>query len=127
MCAVFMEDRSKLMMWLDMIEHSAVAGHDVAAFVLTLVLHRSNSGVSNDNIAQWWLSKVEGDEVGLAAKLMWKNAICTRPLQQAMFVLQDWRRVSLVLCLLWPCRCVARTDISAEVEAMTLKAQVWFW
>jgi hypothetical protein len=84
-----MEDRSKLMMWLDMIEHSAVAGHDVAAFVLTLVLHRSNSGVSNDNIAQWWLSKVEGDEVGLAAKLMWKNAICTRPLQQAMFVLQD--------------------------------------
>jgi hypothetical protein len=25
--------------------------------------------------------------------------------------------VSLVLCLLWLCRCVTKTDISAEVEA----------
>ena len=25
--------------------------------------------------------------------------------------------MGLVLCLLWPCRCVARTDISAEAEA----------
>ena len=50
-CVVFMEDHSVLMPWLDMLEHSAVAGHDVAAFVLSLVLHRSNSGAGNNNIA----------------------------------------------------------------------------
>ena len=27
------------------------------------------------------------------------------------------RQVSLVLCLLWPCQCIARMDISAEAEA----------
>ena len=26
--------------------------------------------------------------------------------------------MSLVLCLLWPCRCVARTDSNAEAEAV---------
>jgi hypothetical protein len=35
------------------------------------------------------LRKVEGDEAGLAENVMWKNEICTRRLQQAMFVLQD--------------------------------------
>ena len=50
MRAVFVEDRTALMPRLDMLEHSAVAGHDVAAFVLSLVLHRSNSGAGNDNI-----------------------------------------------------------------------------
>jgi hypothetical protein len=60
---------------------SAVAGHDVAAFVLSLVLHRSNSGADNDNIAQRWLRKVEGDETGPAMNVTWKNEICTRCLQ----------------------------------------------
>jgi hypothetical protein len=64
MCTVFVEDRSVLMQWLDMPEHSATVGHDVASFVLSLVLHRFNSGAGNDNIAQRWLRKVEGDEAG---------------------------------------------------------------
>jgi hypothetical protein len=51
MCAVFVEDCNTLMSWLDMLERSAMIDHNVAAFVLSLVLHRSNSGVSNDNIA----------------------------------------------------------------------------
>jgi hypothetical protein len=43
MCAVFVEDRSALMPQLDMLERSAAAGHDVAAFVLSLVLHADDS------------------------------------------------------------------------------------
>jgi len=39
MHAIFVEDYITLMPWLDMLEHSAMAGHDVAAFVLSLVLH----------------------------------------------------------------------------------------
>ena len=92
MCAVFVEDRTVLMPWLDMLEHSTVVGHDVTAFVLSLVLHRSNRGAANDNIARRWLRKVEGDEVGPAANVMWKNEICTQCLQQGMFMLEDFTR-----------------------------------
>ena len=87
MRTVFVEDRTMLMSWLDVLECSATAGHDVATFVLSLVLHRSNSGASNDNIAQRWLRKVKDDEVGPTANVTWKNEICTRRLKQAMFVL----------------------------------------
>jgi hypothetical protein len=51
MHAVFMEDRSALMPWLDMLERSTAVGHDVDVFVLSLMLHRSNSDAGNDNIA----------------------------------------------------------------------------
>ena len=51
MHAIFMEDRSALMPWLDMLERSATTGHDVATFVLSLVFHRTNSSAGNDNIA----------------------------------------------------------------------------
>ena len=78
---VFVEDRSTLMPWLTMLERSAMAGHDVAAFVISLVLHRSNSGAGNDNIARWWLMKVEGDEAGLEANVTWKNEKYTRRLE----------------------------------------------
>jgi hypothetical protein len=81
MRAVFVEDRSTLMLRLDMLEHSTTAGHDVAAFVLSLVLHRSNSRVGNDNIARWWLRKVEGDEARPKENVTWKNEKCTRHLQ----------------------------------------------
>ena len=94
MRTVFVEDRSALMLWLDMLERSTAAGHDVAAFVLSLVLHWSNSDADNDNIVRRWLRKVEGDEAGLEVNVMWKNKKCTQRLQLAMFVLQDlagWR------------------------------------
>jgi hypothetical protein len=74
------EDHIVLMPCLDMLEHSAAVGHDVAAFVLSLVLHRSNISARNDNIARQWLRKVEGDEASLAANVTWKNGICTRRL-----------------------------------------------
>jgi hypothetical protein len=53
MRAVFVEDRNGLMPWLDMLDRSIAAGHDVAAFVVSLVLHRSNSDAGNDNITRW--------------------------------------------------------------------------
>jgi hypothetical protein len=52
MHAVFVEDRTVLMARLDMLERSVATGHDVATFVLSLVLHRSNSCTGNDNIAR---------------------------------------------------------------------------
>jgi hypothetical protein len=70
-----------------MLECSTAVGHDIAAFVLSLVLHRSNSGAKSDNIARWLLRKVEGDEAGPATIVTWKNEKCTRHLQQAMWVL----------------------------------------
>jgi len=81
MRVVFMEDYTALMPWLDMLECSTMAGHDVAVFVLSLVLHRSNSGASNDNIARRWLRKVKGDEAGPVVNVTWKNEICTWRLQ----------------------------------------------
>ena len=53
------------------------------------MLHRNNSDAGNDNLVRQWLRKVEGDEAGPEANVMWKNEKCTRSLQQAMFVLQD--------------------------------------
>jgi hypothetical protein len=59
MRAIFVEDRSALMPWLNMLERYAKVGHDIATFVLSLVLYRSNSGDGNNNIAlQWLRSKV---------------------------------------------------------------------
>jgi len=87
MCAIFMEDRTALMSWLDMLGRSTMVGHDVAIIVVSLVLHRFNSSVGNDNIARRWLRKVEGDEVGPEANVTWNKEICTWRLQQAMFVL----------------------------------------
>jgi hypothetical protein len=81
MCIVFVEDRTVLMSWLDMLERSAAADHDVAAFVLSLVLHRSNSGADKDNIARRWLRKINGDEMSLAANAICKKEICTWCLQ----------------------------------------------
>jgi hypothetical protein len=92
MRTIFVEDHNALMPWLDMLECSAVAGHDVAAFVLSLVLHRSNNGAGNDNIARQWLRKVNGYEAGPEENVTWKNEKCTRCLQQVMFVLQDLAR-----------------------------------
>jgi hypothetical protein len=69
MCAIFVEDHSALMSWLDMLERPTMTGHDVDVFVLSLVLHRSNSGAGNDNIARWLLRKVEDDEAGLEANV----------------------------------------------------------
>ena len=87
MHTVFVEDHTALMSWLDMLERSPAVGHDVAAFVLSLVLLRSNSGAGNDNIARRWLRKVEGDEAGPEVNVMWKNEKCTWCLEQAMFML----------------------------------------
>ena len=76
MHTVFMEDHSTLMLRLNMLECSTVVGHDVAVFVLSLVLHRSNSGVGNDNIARWWLRNVEAclylhKSLNLKCMLVW--------------------------------------------------------
>jgi hypothetical protein len=101
MCTVFVEDHSALMSWLDMLERSTTAGHDVDVFVLSLVLHRSNRGASNDNIARWLLRKVEDDEAGLEANVTWKNEKYTRRLQQAMFMLQDLAGRPCSCCKTW--------------------------
>ena len=77
MRAIFVEDHDALTPWLDMLEHSIVAGHDVVAFVLSLVLHRSISGAGKYNNARRLLRKVEGDEAGPVVNVTWKNEKCT--------------------------------------------------
>jgi hypothetical protein len=77
MCTVFVENRNAFMSWLDMLKHSTAAGHDVATFIFSLVLYRSNSGAGKANIARRWLRKVKGDEAGPTVNVMWKNKIRT--------------------------------------------------
>ena len=90
MSAVFVEDYGIITPWLDMLERTAESGQELAMYVLSLVLHRSNSGAANNATAQRLLRKVECDEVGLAAKnAVWKNKNCARCRQQARVVLQD--------------------------------------
>ena len=88
MFIIFMEDRGTVTPWLDMLEHAAESGHELAMYVLSLVLHRSNSGATNDTTARRLLRKVECDEVGPTAKnAMWKNKNCAQRHQQARVVL----------------------------------------
>ena len=85
-----MEDRGIITPWLDMLERAAELRHELATYVLSLVLHRSNNGTANDATARRLLRKVKCDEAGLAAKnAAWKNKNCARRHQQARVVLQD--------------------------------------
>ena len=88
MSAVFVEDRGTITPRLDMREHAAESGHELAMYVLSLVLHRSNSGATNDTTGRRLLRKVECDEVGPTVKnAMWKNKNCAQRHQQARVVL----------------------------------------
>ena len=75
MSVIFVEDRGTITPWLDMLERAAELGHELATYVLSLVLHRSNSGAANDATTRWLLRKVEcDDEAGPTAKnAIWKN------------------------------------------------------
>jgi len=90
MSTIFVEDHGTVTPWLDMLEHAAESGHELAMYVLSLMLHRSNSGATNDATTQQLLRKVECDEASPMAKnATWKNKNCARRCQQARVVLQD--------------------------------------
>ena len=95
MRVVFVDDRTALMPRLNMLERSTTTGQGVAALVLSLVLHRSNSGAGNDNIARRWLRKVEGDEAGPEANVTWKNECLHQNLGRRTRELEASRIVSL--------------------------------
>ena len=87
---VFKQDRGTVTPWLDMLEHAAESGHDLATYVFSLALYRSTIGAANDATARRLLRKVEGDEEGLAAtNVTWKNQTCARCHQAISVVLQD--------------------------------------
>jgi hypothetical protein len=66
-----------LTLLIEWLEHSTKAGHKLGMYVFALMLYRSNTGGSNDNIAGRLLRDLEGaDEAGPAA-LPWKNQTCT--------------------------------------------------
>jgi len=84
------EDRGIITPWLDMLERAAELRHELATYVLSLVLHRSNNGTANDATARRLLRKVKCDEAGPATKnARWKNKSGARHRQQARVVLQD--------------------------------------
>ena len=62
MSTIFVEDHGTVTPWLDMLEHAAESGHELATYVLSLVLHRSNSSDANDATAQRLLWMVECDK-----------------------------------------------------------------
>ena len=68
MSAIFVEDHGTVTPWLDMLEHAAESGHELAMYVLSLVLHRSNSGAANDATDWRLLWKVKCDKAGPTAK-----------------------------------------------------------
>jgi len=90
MSAIFVEDRGIITPRLHMLERAAESGHEVATYVLSLVMYSSNSGAANDAKAQRLLQKVEGDEAGPAAKnATWKNTKAAWRRHQAVMALQD--------------------------------------
>jgi hypothetical protein len=88
--AVFMEEHGTLTPCLDMLQHASEAGHEDATFVLSPLLHRSNSGAAKDDNARRLLRKVKGGEGPLVLNAMWKNKNCTRCLQHALPWLGDF-------------------------------------
>ena len=77
MSVVFKQDRGTVTPWLDMLEHAAESSHDLATYVFSLALYRSNTGATNDATAPRLLRKVEGDEEGSATtNATWKNQTC---------------------------------------------------
>jgi len=75
---VFVEDHRSLTSPIERLQHSGKTGHKLGMYIYALVLYRSNTGASNDDIVRRLLRKLEGaDEAGPAA-LPWKNQTCTR-------------------------------------------------
>ena len=70
---IFMEAHRSLMPPIELLEHSTKAVHKVGMYVFTLVLYRSNTSNSNDDITQCLLRELEGADKARAAALLWKN------------------------------------------------------
>ena len=74
MSIVFKEHRGIITSWLNMLECTTESGHDLATYVFSLALYKSNSGAANDATAWRLLRKLEGDkEVPAAKTARWKK------------------------------------------------------
>jgi hypothetical protein len=54
---------------LDDLTHAADGGHNLVAYLVTLLLYRHNGDASDDNTARWYIRWVEGEEVSWAAAM----------------------------------------------------------
>jgi hypothetical protein len=74
---VFMEAHMSLTLPMEWLQHFTEAGYKFGMNVYAIVLYRSNTSGSNDDIAWRLLRELEGtNEVGPAV-LPWKNQTCT--------------------------------------------------
>ena len=90
MSAIFKEDHGTVMPWLDMLERATESGHDLATYVFSLALYKSNSGAANDATAWRLLRKLEGDkEVPAAKTARWKKQTYARCHRAIRVVLLD--------------------------------------
>ena len=70
---IFVEAPRSLMPPMERLQHSTEVGYKLGMYIYALMLYRSNTGGSNDDIAPRLLKQLKGaDEAGPAA-LPWKN------------------------------------------------------
>jgi hypothetical protein len=78
------------------LEVAAQAGHNVAAYVATMVLYRANGGTSDDDTARRYIRQVEGEEESAASTsmMMRMNKGCLRCREVALEVIRRvmWHR-----------------------------------
>ena len=89
LCPVFMEAHRLLTPLMEWLQHSVEAGYKLGMYVYALMLYRSNTGGSNDNIAQRLLRELEGGDEAGPAGLPWKNQTYTQFYQDMYWWLQD--------------------------------------
>lgn len=86
MRSVFVEHRDDDTAGRALLEVAASGGHQIARYVLAMLLYRGNTGTTDDLRSMELLRRVEGDED--ADKHAWTNQACTMMLEQAQRSLQ---------------------------------------
>jgi hypothetical protein len=78
------------------LEEAAQPGHNVAAYVATMVVYRANGNVGDNDTARWYIRQVEGEEESTAATsmMMQMKKGCLRCCEAASEVIRrvTWRR-----------------------------------
>jgi hypothetical protein len=78
------------------LEEATQAGHNVAAYVASMVLYRANGGASDDDTAKWYIRQAEGEEESAAttSMMMQTNKDCMQCREAASEVIRrvTWRR-----------------------------------
>ena len=70
---IFMEARRSLTLPMEWLQHFTKAGYKLGMYDYALMLYRSNTGGSNDDIARCLLRELKGADEARPDALLWKN------------------------------------------------------